>query len=147
MPTASASAALSRPQAGGPALAPPAPYPRGAAAAPSPATWRRAASGRGSRSCSPAVRAGARPSLVTRHIPASSSPARPPPPRTLRKAASPLLHRSSARVFPAFPNAPDPPREVSPHPRPLRPSPLGNREAAGDAHREGRGSPAEAISV
>ncbi|KAG8510847.1 hypothetical protein J0S82_010532, partial [Galemys pyrenaicus] len=38
---------------------------------------------------------------------------------TLRKAASPHLHRSSARVFPEFPQAPDPPPEVSPSPPPL----------------------------
>lgn len=128
-----------------PSCLPPAPDPR--RAAPSPATWRRAASGRGSRSGGRAVRAGARPSLATRHIPASSAPAPPPPPRTLRKAATPHLHRSSARVFPAFPNAPDPPTWGLPHPRPLRPSPLRRRPGAEGARREGRWGPAAAISL
>lgn len=83
------------------------------------------------------MRAGARPSLVTRHIPASGARAGPPPPRTLRKAASPHLHRSAARVFPAFPNAPDPPPEVSLIPAPSDPHPLetGKRPGA----RAGRG--------
>ncbi|XP_057384176.1 serine/arginine repetitive matrix protein 1-like [Balaenoptera acutorostrata] len=69
-----------------------------------------------------------------------------PPPRTLRKAASPHLHSSSARVFPAFPNAPDPPSRGLPHPRPLRPSPSGRPPEAGGARREGPWGPAEAIS-
>lgn len=145
MPTASAFAALARPQAGGPAPAPPA-RPRPAPRARGPLPRYLTTGGRRPRQPQrwPAVRAGARPSLVTRHIPASSAPARPPPPRTLRKAASPHLHRSSARVFPAFPDAPDPPGEVSPIPAPSDPHPRetgkgpGARAARGDRVRRRR---------
>lgn len=133
------SAALPRPQAGGrPWLRRPLPpraagrpsLPRYLVARPErePQRWPRCAR------CTSLISNGAHSCLQR---PLARGPLPPsPPPRTLRKAASPHLHRSPARVFPAFANAPDP-RSGSPPSLPL--PTLSPREAGRHRGRAGRG--------